>query len=131
MPRGIIDNSPEAVERRKLASGRDAIMKKVFEDETFWVDHVDIDTTLRIRNTLENAIANRKAIMASKAVDQLKDFDVVLPKDVDIKFAGWETRSSPRESPNPDQRWVRFGALGRSGQEWGPWQCGQAATNTD
>jgi hypothetical protein len=87
MPRGIIDSSPEAVERRKFASGRDAIMKKVLEDERFWVERVDIDTTLRIRDTITNAIDNRKAIMAAKAVEQLKELGVVLPKGFDVKFA--------------------------------------------
>lgn len=61
--------------------------KEILEDETFWVEHVDLETTLRIRNTIENAIANRKAIMAGKAVDQLKELGVVLPKGFDIKFA--------------------------------------------
>ncbi|MBT7913174.1 hypothetical protein HN588_04610 [Candidatus Bathyarchaeota archaeon] len=63
-------------------------MKKVLEDETFWVEKVDIDTTLRIRSTLENAISNRKAIMAAKAVEQLESLGVVMPKGgFDIKFA--------------------------------------------
>ena len=85
MPR-TVNNTPEAIAKRKLASGLDCIRRGVLEDEKFWVDHVSIEVTQKIQKAITSAMANRKVIVAEKALKQLTDLGVALPKGFTVKF---------------------------------------------
>ena len=85
MPR-TVNNTPEAVAKRKLASGLDCIRRQTLEDEKFWVEHVSIETTAKIQKAITSAMANRKVIVAEKALKQLTDLGVALPKGFTVKF---------------------------------------------
>ena len=85
MPR-TINQSPEAIAKRKLASGLDCIRRGTLEDEKFWVENVSLEVTQKIQKAITSALVNRRAIVAEKALKQLTDLGVALPKGFTVKF---------------------------------------------